>query len=286
MLLRQQRRLTLARRVFGRGAALGTTFGSVAYNTNERAITVEQLLNHTSGFENNPNDPMFQELNRNHASLIGWVLDNRNPATTPGTNYTYLNFGYCLLGRIIERITRRTYVNHVQTALLTPAGVTSMQIAGDTLAQRAANEVVYFGQSNENPYSMRVARMDAHGGWIATAMDLLRFLRVVDGFRPPADVLTAASITRMTTGSTANANYALGWAVDGAGNWDHNGALPGTLSMLRRRSNQLGQAALVNTRRPNTATSNAQDVMLQALYQVVDDITAQLGTLPAFDLFP
>jgi hypothetical protein len=89
----------------------------------------------------------------------------------------------------------------------------------------------------------------------------------------------------MTTGSTVNPAYALGWAVDGAGNWDHNGALPGTLSMLRRRSNQIGQAALINTRRPNTATSKAQDVMMNALYKVVDDITAELGALPSFDLY-
>jgi len=41
--------------------------------------------------------------------------------------------------------------------------------------------------------------------------------------------------------------------VDGSGNWDHNGALPGTLSLLRRRANGVGHAELVNTRKPGAA---------------------------------
>ncbi|HZH08066.1 MAG TPA: hypothetical protein VEY69_15450 [Lautropia sp.] len=56
-----------------------------------------------------------------------------------------------------------------------------------------------------------------------------------------------------STGSAANARYERGWSVDGAGNWGHDGALPGTLSLLRRRANGVGQAALVNTRQPGAA---------------------------------
>src|SRR5699024_5723952 len=133
---------------------------------------------HLSGYTNTPNDPMFQEPARDHPSLIGWVLDNRAPASTPGTSYTYLNFGYCLLGRVIEHVTLQSYADHVTSAVLGPAGVTNMTIAGDTLADRAPDEVAYYAQGGDSdPYGMKVARMDAHGGWVANAPDLLRFLR-------------------------------------------------------------------------------------------------------------
>ncbi len=219
MLLAENGALALSDLVFGAAGRLGKTYGTLSYGSAEVSITIDHLLTHLSGFQNSPTDPMFDQPDRDQASLIGWVLDTRNPVTTPGTNYQYLNFGYLLLGRVIERVTGQGYADHVRVAILTPAGVTSMQIAGDTLATRATDEVVYYGQGGEDPYGMKVARMDAHGGWIATPIDLLRFLRVVDG-RDGSDVLTTASVTTMTTGTAPNAAYARG--------------------LVRRRHRQLG----------------------------------------------
>ena len=283
MRLIELRRVGMSSHVFGPRRLLGTVYGNAAaYSANERAITLEQLLKHTAGMPTNDgNDPMFREPARDAGSLIGWVLDTRDPTGVPGSMWQYSNFGYCVIGRIIERRTGMAYAGWVQRSILDPAGVTSMQIAGNTLADRAPNESVYYGQGGDDPYSMQVARMDAHGGWISTAIDLLRFLRAVDGLNAEPDLLSAASVARMTTGSTARANYACGWSVDGAGNWDHNGALPGTLSMLRRRADGIGQAALVNTRQPGPA----QNAMMAALYKMMEDVTAQLGPAAPFDLF-
>ena len=87
--------------------------------------------------------------------------------------------------------------------------------------------------------------------------------------------------SRMTTGSGVNSSYARGWSVDGAGNWDHNGALPGTLSLLRRRASGTGHAALINTRQ----APPAQQGMINAFYTLMDDVEAALGSLPEVDLF-
>ncbi|MEU1970213.1 serine hydrolase [Microbacterium sp. NPDC019599] len=273
-------RLALSDAILGSAGRLGTTYGALSYSAAQLSITVDHLLTHLSGYDNSGGDPMFLELARDHASLIGWVLDNRAPAKTPGTDYTYLNFGYCLLGRVIEHVTGQTYQDYVRSAILAPAGVSAMSIAGDTAADRAADEVVYYGQGGEDPYDMKVARMDAHGGWLANAPDLLCFLRAVDG-RDGGDLLTAAEITTMTTGTTVRPGYARGWAVDGAGNWDHNGALPGTLSLLRRRADGTGHAALINTRQGGAM----QQPMLDAFYAMVDDVQSALGTLADVDLF-
>lgn len=285
MLLVQQGRLTLARRLFGTGGLFGNAYGTPPYDANERLINIEHLLTHTAGFRNQPNDPMFSEPARDHASLIGWVLDTRAPASTPGAVCDYSNFGFCVLGRAIETVTAQTYADYLRQAILAPAGATSFAIGGDTLALRLPDEVVYHGQLAEDPYNMQISRMDSHGGWVATSIDLLRFLRKVDGFTPPADLLTAASVARMTTGCAANPKVALGWGVDGLGNWNHNGALPGTLSLLKRYANGIGQAALVNTRQPNTGAGNFQDVMMGDFYRMIDDVTDQLAPLAPFDLF-
>src|SRR5262249_37060823 len=147
------------------------------------------LLTHTAGgWDNSKNDPMFSHPELNHAQLIERTLRERPLDHVPGEVFAYSNFGYCLLGRVIEKITRRAYDTHVGESILKRCGVTDMAIAGNTLAQRQQGEVKYYGQDG-NPYGMNVTRMDSHGGWIARAADLVQFLMRVDGFGVPPDIL-------------------------------------------------------------------------------------------------
>ena len=42
---------------------------------------------------------------------------------TPGTRSAYSNFGYCVLGRIIEEVTEMSYEHYVKKNILIPAGM-------------------------------------------------------------------------------------------------------------------------------------------------------------------
>jgi beta-lactamase family protein len=123
-----------------------------------------------------------------------------------------------------------------------------MQIAGNTRNERAAREVTYYTQDGGDPYRMNVRRMDSHGGWIATAKDLVRFAMHVDGFATTPNILSASVVKTMTTGTAANASYASGWSVNKRPNWWHGGSLPGTTSILVRTASGLCWSALANTR--------------------------------------
>ncbi len=240
--------LNLDAKVFGTGNILGTTYGNTPYGPNITNITVRQLLQHTAGgWPNDGNDPMFTNQAMNHAQLISWTLNNRPLTHTPGTNYAYSNFGYAVLGRVIEKISGQTYEQYVKTNVLQPAGITTMTIGGDTEADRKPNEVKYYGQGGQNPYIYKIARMDAHGGWIASATDLAKLLVRVDGFNTKPDILSTASINTMVAPSSV-ANYALGWSVNNANNWWHMGSLPGTATMIVRANNGFNWVILTNTR--------------------------------------
>jgi CubicO group peptidase (beta-lactamase class C family) len=259
-------RLALDARVFGRGTVLGTRFGRAPYGRYIEDITVEHLLTHTAGgWRNDGSNPMFQRPRLGHAELISWTLDSAPLQHPPGQAYAYSNFGYCILGRIIETVTGRGYAEHVQQRLLDRCGVRGMTIAGDTLADRQPSEVRYRGRAGDDPYGMNVRRMDAHGGWLASARDLTLFAVHVDGFATTPDVLRAATLTRMTTASRANPGYAKGWSVNRAGNWWHGGSLPGTSSILVRTSSRLCWAALANTR---TSGMNLDPLMWEMVGQV------------------
>jgi CubicO group peptidase (beta-lactamase class C family) len=267
-------KLKLDDTVFGPGAILGTTFGSSPYSNGVKSITVRHLLSHTSGWSNAGGDPMFANLGLSQAQLIGWVLDNRPLAKTPGTAYEYLNFGYCVLGRIIEKRSGQSYETFVKQAVLSGCVISRMRIGANSQAGKAAGEVTYYGG---NPYGLLCDRMDAHGGWIATPTDLLRMMVRVDGFTSKADILSPMLENAMNTGSTANAGYGAGWIIDAAYR-GHNGAMSGTIGFLVRRNDGFSFAVLANTR-------PAGDSFCFTLKGIIDSICTSVSVWPSYDLF-
>jgi CubicO group peptidase (beta-lactamase class C family) len=236
--------------VFGPGAVLGTKFGKPPYKKWVEEITIDHLLTHTcGGWENSIDDPMFENLAMDHAQLIAWTLETKPLKNPPGTHFAYSNFGYCVLGRVIEQITGRPYSDFVHEEILGRCGVGDMRISGNTLWEGAPEEVIYYDQNGENPYDMNVTRMDSHGGWLATPRDLVLFLNHVDGFKSTPNILKPETIKSMTTPNPVNSGYARGWAVNSANNWWHSGSLPGTTTIMVRTASGFCWAALTNTRR-------------------------------------
>src|SRR5688572_20782952 len=120
-------RLSLDQRVFGAGGVLGTTYATQPYGAGITSITVDHLLHHTGGgWPNSGGDPMFANPTMSIHQLISWTLDNRPLASTPGSAYAYSNFGYAVLGRVIERVAGTDYASAVKTLVLDPAGITDM----------------------------------------------------------------------------------------------------------------------------------------------------------------
>ena len=249
-------KLSLNDYVFGPRGVLGTAYGKPPYKRWVESIKIWHLLTHTAGGWDNTGtttpDPMFINPKLNHTQLIRWTLANLPLEHPPGTTYAYSNFGYCVLGRVIEKLTGSPYAVSVRRSILTPCGITDMEIAGNTLAERKPGEVVYYSQgSDSSPYSMNVRRMDSHGGWIARPTDLVRFLTHVDGFSPH-QLLQPGTTRVMTTPTSANRNYAKGWAVNSFNNWWHSGSLPGTATEIVRTHSRFNWAVLTNTRVPDS----------------------------------
>jgi CubicO group peptidase (beta-lactamase class C family) len=262
-------RLGLGDKVFGANAILGSDYGRPPYHPGVDRITIEHLLTHTcGGWSNDGNDPMFRNPGMSQAELIAWTLRSRPLDHLPGESYAYSNFGYCVLGRVIEKVTGKPYGAYVSSAILVPCRITDMAIAGNTLAERRAGEVRYYGQG-DNPYGMNVARMDAHGGWIARPTDLVQYFMGVSGFSPPQNILKRPTLQTMTTPSSANAGYAKGWAVNKAGNWWHNGSLPGTSTIAVRTHGGFCWAGFVNTRRANSQLNGDLDRLMWSVVRQV-----------------
>lgn len=223
-----QNKVKLNDLVFGQGALLGTEYGNLPYETGEMAITVEHLLAHKAGFKNFP-DVMYEDVAMTQTQLIGKMLDERSLVTTPGKIETYSNFGYLVLGRIIEKVTGGSYEDFMINEVYEKMGLSDIQLGGNSMEDALENEVTYYGE-HASPYEMNITRMDAAAGWVANAKDLATFAMKSDLEESVPDFLPIQN--RL---SYLQKN-----------DWYHNGALAGSLSVLQV-SYPTSYVVLVNT---------------------------------------
>jgi N-acyl-D-amino-acid deacylase len=227
-----------------------------------KEITVRQLLQHTAGWDRSKSfEPMFRPIiiartlkvppPAGPESVISYMF-GRDLDFAPGERYAYSNLGYCILGRIIEKLGGKPYEEYVREHVLKPVGAEATRL-GRTLPQfRADGEVKYYEPNNptgravvldgdgaeegdaENarewapyvplPYgTWYLEAMDSHGGWISSAPDLVRF---ASAFDVPSECKLLKPLTIATMfgrpewgagyendGTPRAYYYALGWQV-------------------------------------------------------------------------
>ncbi|MCY4027371.1 MAG: serine hydrolase [Acidobacteria bacterium] len=182
-------------------------------------VTVLNLLQHLGGWDRSSTfDPMYHDVEIADALDVPLPITKADIATfmtgqplqyTPGTRYAYSNYGYNLLGQIIEVVTGMPYHHYVSRAVFHPLGVTKPVLGRTLRAHGFAGEVKYHtqwhGRSIADNCRTRVPicyggfnmeHRDANGGWLASAVDLVRFASTFD--RPATSpVLNPASVRRM-----------------------------------------------------------------------------------------
>jgi len=301
--LMEQGQLRLDSPVFGPAGILSdSSYGAIADKRMEQ-ITIRHLLEHSAGWDREVSqDVMFDPVTiagimqvyppADSKSIIRYAL-SQPLDFPPGTRYAYSNVGYCVLGRVIEKLTGLSYEEYVTTSILRPLGIEMMRIG--TSIPTTAEEVRYYAASDQQlvpsifsnnirvPWAyggFYLEAMDAHGGWIASAPDLLRFLVAVDGLATKPDILSPATVTRMSTPTAAlQSGYALGWWVNGEGSWTHTGALPGTSTLLERTRDGYTWAVLFNRRPMDPTYFDELNALIRKQLPVVK-------SWPTYDLFP
>jgi N-acyl-D-amino-acid deacylase len=258
-----------------------------------KRVTIRHCLTHSGGWDRSVSyDPMFQSLRMAKEMQVelpvgtsGIIRYMRGQPLDfdPGERYAYSNFGYCLLGRVIEKVTGQPYERYVRQEVFAPLGVTTARIGGSLAEQRAEGEVRYYTAGDrrgtpvvggdagdgEVPVSYGAwhhEALDAHGGWIASAADLARFGAACAG-EGGAKLLSKRSRRRMIKpqitvrepqAGDRGAYYGFGWSVfpeadnavfpeaDNTVHFQHGGALPCTAAILMHRPNGVTIAALFN----------------------------------------
>lgn len=163
-----------------------------------REVTIHHLLTHTSGVPDLP-DAMF---NAPPAQLSGYLpfFAEAKLEFEPGSQRSYSNSGFILLGLIIEQVTGTSYEAYVREHVFKPAG---MKSATYSRGPKAAIGYTPDAKGTWIPNTGLIApRGGPHGGALMSAGDLVKFfyaLRHVKLVRPE----TATLITTPRLGAVA-----------------------------------------------------------------------------------
>jgi len=224
------------------GGSLGEYLPELYAGTPASAVTVEQLLAHTSGLKDVPgnyNDPFWQSAARQtftpEVFAKTWILPE---ISSPPGKWRYNNNGFYLLGLIVERVTGTPYAEALRQRVLAPAGMTHSGVYDvSTVVPHLASG---YARSNfgvmERPMIIDPTVSYAAAGTYSNADDLLAFSKALATDR----LLPADLKARMFTDD--GDQYGLGWGVE---RWPakegelvtvqtHTGSIPGYQSLFAR----------------------------------------------------
>jgi N-acyl-D-amino-acid deacylase len=277
-------------------------------------VTVRHCLQHTGGWDRDRKGG-FDPIGIPHR--IAAALGTKPPVPPedvvrymmgrpldfdPGTRFAYSNLGYLLLGRVVESASGEGYEDYVRQEVLAPLGITRPRLGRAMPEDRFKDEVRYYDASRGTgrclyppragervPFPDGAANFEAyeaHGGWVASAADLVRFAAAFDNPKR-CKVLSEAAIKTMwarptgragfgANGEPRKAYYGCGWSVrpvgsGGAANTWHNGLISGTSALLVRRFDDLNWAVLFNTDRGSNGKV-LSDLIDPLVHRAADDV--------------
>lgn len=167
-------------------------------------VTIANLLTHTGG-SGDIFGPEFaaHRLSLQDAKDYVALYGSRPPEFPPGTRVAYSNYGFMLLGRIVEAASGLSYDDYVRQHIYASAGMTDTGMLPETvhLAHRATGYMSEHGQlvsaADTQPY-----RGTPAGGGYSTVGDLLCFGNALTSGR----LLDAEHLKRLTTGGITGAD--------------------------------------------------------------------------------
>ena len=200
-------------------------------------VIVHHLLTHTGG-TGDIFGPEFAKNRLNLKELDDYVAlyGVRGLQFEPGDRWAYSNYGFLLLGVVIEKASGQSYYDYVRRNIFLPAGMSSTDSAPESVHVRGRS-IGYTrmggGVLQRNTDSLPYRGTSAGGGY-STVHDLMRFANALLGQK----LLTAEDTNWFTTGKVVAGagKYAYGFTdvtEDGVRYFGHNGGAPGMNGDLR-----------------------------------------------------
>ncbi|ULT89326.1 hypothetical protein L3Y34_008062 [Caenorhabditis briggsae] len=181
-------------------------------------VRIIHLLEHSSGAWPHTSKFEFDRMEQNQTEFLMRVVQKEFPILFPGGRHMYSNIGYILLGRIIEKVSGRSYEEYALEKVLNPLGVNAtIGKEGDPF-----EEVTYYSHDNANAYtSWSTRRLNSAAGWAMKAEDVTKVFHHLEEHK-------LRRFRWIITPSAVRWNYGRGVQLGNDGSLYHIGSLAGT----------------------------------------------------------
>jgi CubicO group peptidase (beta-lactamase class C family) len=233
-------------------------------------ITIENLLTHTSGIYNYTNDiddgDSVIVCNPADKQLALDIMFKHKLDFKPGTQFSYDNSGYYLLGMIIEKVTGRSYEQNIRDIIFMP-----LQMSHSLFDFKHSTDTnIATGYQTLNDSVQKVAsawRWDstvtyAAGGIWSTTGDMYKWAQAIAN----KEILSDSSWTAMRTPHLDK--YGYGVYIDslfGELSISHGGGIPGFIAYLNYYPDEDAIIILLNNKGWFDESMNAVNADLSAI---------------------
>ncbi len=191
--LRDQGKLSLDDPVF----KYVPTLTDLPYPTKDSpAITIRHLLTHSEGFpEDNPwGDRQLAQSDEAMRNLMRSGIPFSN---APGVAFEYSNYGFAILGQIVQAVARKPYADYLREEILLPLGMRDSTLeAADVPSARMALGYRWEDNVWKDEPILAHGSFGAMGGLWTTANDLARYVAFLMAAYPPRDEPERGPISR------------------------------------------------------------------------------------------
>jgi D-alanyl-D-alanine carboxypeptidase len=237
---------------------------------NGKAITIRQLLNHTSGLYDFESDPRYLKpyLGGNlgyyrPAQQLVRIAVSHKPLFAPGARHSYSNTNYVVAGLIVEAVTGNSFAAELRSRIFQPLhlDLTSYPTT-PRMPTPYAHGYTVLGKPGFDITHISPSLFPASGAIISSVGDIADFYRAVLSGRLLQPKLLKAMKTMVPigsldsgTGATGANGYGLGlmrWPTACGSAWGHDGGVPGYWTRSYSTDNGGRQAVLMINHDPET----------------------------------
>ena len=179
-------------------------------------VTVRELLSHTAGFTEYPDDFDFRKDYTEDQLLK--IVEAIPAAYPPGTSWNYANLGFLTLGILIHRVTGEFYGDFLQQRIFKPLGMSTTRIISeaDIVPNRAAGYRLVDGALKNQEWIAPTANISADGALYFSILDVAKW----DAALNTEKLLKKSSLQQMWTiatlkdGNPNSGHYGFGWFIE------------------------------------------------------------------------
>ncbi|MDB4874462.1 MAG: putative beta-lactamase class penicillin binding protein [Gemmatimonadetes bacterium] len=224
------------------------------------AITIEQLLSHSSGMQREAGDH-WTSYDFPTADELRNLYGKRQAAFAPSVRWKYSNLAYSIAGMVIEKVSGETWADYVGRNIFTPLGMTASSVD-----KNVPGLAVPYGRRMPDGSREVLPFVDARGMAAATGVtsnvdDMAKFVSAQfrRGPRGGAQIVSTGSFREMHRVRSVEENWTsgtgLGFDISRINNRTyvgHGGGYPGnTTQTLIQLDDKVGVIVLTNTNDSN-----------------------------------